>query len=261
MPKQFLRTILVIGDNPDEIIKKYDANNITGKHLFLKRSNAAEHKKNRLLLMKGSLNNFNLNDLQKEMLHNEIEDIEDMSEIEYFMSVTEGCTYDENTGDAYKEFNPNAFYKSVRSPQKIFEEKGEESGFCNPFKLKEDYISYSAEKGEIDWSKNHLYNKHVYEIAWDLIVNGKKPRTEAEKTIQENMKNRRGYFNNFKDKDDYVSYSTSFWTYGVATKDKYEDIDELGLNGNDWIKNFYDKYIKNLSDDTLLTLYEVQIKD
>lgn len=257
---QLFKTILVIGDNPDEIINKYSADNVNGKQLYLRRNDAENHRQNKIKLLKESLNNnsSSLTEQQKSLTIDYINILSEMTDLDYFLDITEGCTYDENTGDAYKAFNPNAFYKSVRSPQKVFEEYAEESGFCNPFKLFDDYISYSAEKKDIDWSRNHLFNKHVYEITWDMVVNGMKPRNEAENTIYENMKNRKGYFKNFKDKDDFVNYSTSFWTYGIATEEKYEDADEIGIDMNSWIKNFYDNYIKNLPDNTLLTIYEVQ---
>lgn len=258
MAKQLFRTILVIGDNPDEIIQKYNADNVTGKQLFLKRKDAEKHRQNKIKLMMGNLNNPTLSEQQIELTREYIDILNDMSDLDYFLDITQGCIYDDNTGDAYKEYNPNAYYKCVRSPQKTFEETGEESGFCNPFKLKDNYVSYSAYKDDIDWSLNHLCNKHVYEITWDMIKNNRKPKTDAENTIYENMKNRKGYFENFKDKESYVSYCTSFWTYGVATKDKYEDADELNIPIDEWIKNYYNKYIKELSDDTLLTLYEVQ---
>lgn len=258
MAKQLFRTILVIGDNPDDIIKKYSADNITGNHLFMKRKDAENHRQSKIKLLKETLNKQSLTEQQKNLTKEYIDILSEMTDLEYFLDVTEGCTYDEDNGDAYKEGNPDAHYKSVRSPQKTLEETNEESGFCNPFKLYDNCIAYSAYKDEIDWNLNHLHNKHVYEITWDMIKEDKKPRTDAEHTIYENMKNRKGYFENFKDKKDYVSYCTSFWTYGVATEKEYNDADELGLSMNEWIKTFYDNYIKDLPEDTLLTLYEVQ---
>lgn len=254
--KQLFRTVLVVGDNPTEIIKKYSQNTKVEPYIFLKREDAGKHKEMRLKMLKASLNSDILSDNQIELTREVINIISEMTDLEYFIDVTADCEYyDDNTGDAYTTINPNAFYKNERSPQEVLEKSGEESGFCNPFKLYDDYISYSATKGEIDWSLNHLHNAHVYDIAWELIVNGKEPRTDAEKKIQENMKNRQGYFANFKDKNEYVSYCTSFWTYGIATNDEYQ---EVGKNNKEWISTFYDKYIKDLPDDTLLTIYEVQ---
>lgn len=261
MGKQLFRTVLVIGNNPDDIINKYSADTNVEKQLFMKRENAEQHRLNKIKFLEESVKLNNLKPSAVAFAKEYIEILKEMDELEYFLEVTEGCTYDDITGDAYKDYNPNAAYKSVRSPQKTLERIGEESGFCNPFILKEDYISYSCEKGEIDWSLNHLNKKHVYEIAWDMVVNGVEPRTEAEETIKKSMINRKAYFDNFKDKEDYVLYSTSFWTYGVATEEKYEDVDTFGGNVNDWIKNFYNKYIKDLPDNTLLTLYEVQSID
>lgn len=34
-----------------------------------------------------------------------------MDEFDYFLEITKGCTYDEETGDAYTTENPDAMYQ------------------------------------------------------------------------------------------------------------------------------------------------------
>lgn len=256
--KQQYRTILVIGDNPDDIIKKYSEDTKVDEHLFLKRKDALKHKENRIALLENSLNMDFLTEQQKEMTREYIEILKEMTELEYFLDVTQGCTYSDNNGDAYTNKNPNAYYKYERSPQSVFEKTGEESGFCNPFKLKDDYISYSALKSEIDWSLNHLYNQQVYKSAWELVVEDREPINENENIIKKNMKNRTKYFENFSSKEDYVLHSTAFWTYGIATESYYKEVGMDGIDDKEWVKTFYDKFIKDIPENTLLTIYEVQ---
>lgn len=256
--KQLFRTILVIGDNPDEIIEKYSEDYEIKPHIFLKRCEAEKHRENHIRLLSEMSNDNRISETRRTLIKDYIVSLQDMTELDYFLDVTNGCTYDKDTYDAYTTKNNNAFYKNVRSPQKVFEKTGEESGFCNPFKLYDDFISYSAQKDEIDWHLNHLHNQDIYKAAWELVVDNREPISEDEKTIKDKMKNRIKYFENFKSKEEYILYSTAFWTYGIASADKYE---EIGMNNETdikWVCDFYDKYIKNLNGNTRLTLYEVQ---
>lgn len=255
--KQLFRTVLVIGDEPDEIIKKYSLNTKVEPYLLLKKADIAKYKSNKILLLKETIKSGILNEEQKKLTNEYIKAIEEMSDLDYYLSITENCEYDKN-GDAYSTNNPNAFYCNERSPQSIFEKTGQETGFCNPFKLKDDYISYSAEMSDIDWSLNHKNNEDIYRIAWRLVVNNEEPKNEKEELIKNNMKNRKSYFSNFANEEEYVIYNTSFWTYGVATENTYEEIGMYGIDNKTWIISYYDKYIKNLPQDTLLTIYEVQ---
>lgn len=257
--KQYYKTVLVVGDNPDDIIKKYSEDTLLeSSYLVAKRKDALKLKNNHINLLKKSLEEDILTNSQKKLTEDYISLIEETPELEYFLDSTEGCTYDSETGDAYSNKIPNAYYKYERSPQKIFEKTGEETGFCNPFKLKDDYISYSATKEEIEWELNHLYNQEVYEAAWELVVEDREPLNEKEKQIKDNMKNRKGYFQNFKNKQEYVLHSTAFWTYGIASESFYKEVGMDGINDKEWVSNFYDNFIKNLPNDTLLTIYEVQ---
>ncbi len=256
--RQLFRTILVIGDEPDKIIEKYSEEYKVEPHLFLKRSEAEKHRENHIRALSEMANDDRISDNKKDLIKEYIEYLREMTELDYFLEITNECTYDANTYDAYTTKNPNSFYKNVRSPQKVFEKSGEESGFCNPFKLYDDFISYSAQKNEIDWNLNHLHNQEIYKSAWELVVDNREPINEQEKIIKDKMKNRIKYFENFKTKEEYVLYSTAFWTYGIASADKYE---EIGMNNETdikWVCDFYDKYIKNLDENTRLTLYEVQ---
>ena len=257
--KQIFRTVLVIGDNPDDIIKKYSLDTKVEPYVCFKKSKASERKNNKIQLLKGCLElvDLSLSNEQKALIDEELISLQEMSDLEFFLSSTEGCTYDKETGDAYTTVNPYGFYRNERTPQKVFEKTGDLSGFCNPFQLYDDYISYSAINNEIDWSLNHKHNANLYKRTWEIVVEGDKPKNKDEETIKKNMINRKKYFENFSNKEEYVDYSTSFWTYGVATEKTYNEVG-MHLDEKEWITKFYETYIKDLPSDTLLTLYEVQ---
>lgn len=265
MTDRLMFTVLVIGENHEEIIKKYSANNRTENELFLKYSDAEKFKNDRIDNDEYIIENSEKYGLSKEEIELRkkfVEILKTMSADEYFAEVTNGCEYDPVTHDAYYKYNPRAKYIDERCPQELLVMTGEETGFCTPFTLKEKdedgdgLISYCCRKGEVDWDRMHKYNQHVYEITWDMIVEGMEPRTDAERIIYERFVNRKSYFDNFKSKEEYVLYNTSFWSFAVATEDSCVLCSENDTIN--WIINYYDHYIKDLPDDTLITLYEVK---
>lgn len=252
------RTLLVIGDNHKEIAAKYsldtkvepyiryrfdDAETLHIKYLKVLES----------MIKKAQETNQKLADKYKEMY----EEYLAMDDFEYYQQLTYGCKYDEN-GDAWSTENPWAHYQYERCyDTRIKQDQRNEANFSNPFILKDGKKAYSALKGEIDWPKNHMYNTEIYQSAWDICVNGKEPVTDEEKLIKQNFSRRHDYFNNFKSVDEYIKHSCSFWTYGVATEDEYVSGDNE--DAIQWTTNFYDRFIKDLPDDTRLTIYEIKL--
>lgn len=262
MAKKSFGTVLVIGDNHEEIAKKYSLSTKVEPYVFMRRDEAETKQKAHLSLIESILNSkeIKLNNVEREAYKNQYLDIKDMSDFDYYLYITDGCRYDEENGDALSDKNPNAHYQYEKCYQKSLLKYGTEGEgtFSNPFKMKDGTMSYSARKGDIDWTLNHMHNTEIYEAAWDIVVNGLEPTTEQERIIKNNMSNRKEYFKNFKSKDEYVKHSCSFWCYGVATDEKYEDMDDYKTRNIRWIDDFYDNFIKDLPYDTLLTIYEVK---
>ena len=60
----------------------------------------------------------------------------------------------------------------------------------------------------------------------------------------------------FVTKENYVISNTAFWGYAfVSEKTGWMDADDAE-DQFAWMSTFYDLYIKNLDDDTLLTIFE-----
>ena len=264
--KSVMKTILVIsreGEDPDKIAEMYAAEREVEPHIFMLKNKARENvsieaDNIRTALLSRTVSEI-LSDAQKEYLYDRVRELFDMTADEYFKQVTRenDCTYDDE-GNAYTTKNPLASYQYPKCYQQRLEITGEEAQFSNPFKLKDGGIAYRAHFNDIDWSEMHNYNREIYEAAWELCVEGREPEDEQEKMIKEQMKNRTDYFFNFKNKEEYVDYSTMFFTFGIATKHAFISRNEMVESEIDYVRGFYDKYISKITDNPLLSIYEVR---
>lgn len=248
-------SVLVVGDNPKEIADKYSLSVKSEKHIKMKRSDAKKMLNRHIKVIKALLddNSVKLPESHKDYFKELYLSLKDMDDFDYFLEQTKGCIYDEETGDAYTFENPNAKYKMYNI---------ENLHFAEPFILKDGSSSFSAKKSEIDWDEMHMNRNKtkLCERVWDLIVENVEPMDEKEKEIVKNWSPRSQYFLNFSTKEEYVRHTCSFWHYGVASYDKYEEI-TYEISDKDWVSGFYDKYIKDLPEDTLLTVIEVRSMD
>ena len=266
MAKITYRTILVIGDNHEEIVKKYSADTKVKKYVKLKLADAEKEHKKYVKLLETILTDKRIPvsdsqyDIYKEMylLFNAMDDFE------YFRAITDGCEYDEKTGDALTDENPNAFYKYERCQQHRLDVTGDEGDFSDPFPLKDGTKAYSAHFNDIDWEQIHRNPKKMELNAkvGELVVNDDEPQNEEEKNIKKRLYQRIAYFeNNFKSKEEFVNHSSSLWYWGVATDQKYEEVN-YKISDMDWCVNFYDKYLRTLTKtNPLITIYEVHSLD
>lgn len=265
MAKITYRTILVIGDNPDEIVKKYSADTKLPKHVKVKFSDANKKRLEQLRFMEKLFENkfIYLTEEQYDYYKEMYLRFKKMDDVEFFKELTNGCEYDPETGDALTEENENAFYKYERCQQHRLEVTGEEGDFSDPFPLKNGGKSYSAHFDDIDWKKIHKnaakveLNKRV----WELVVEDDKPRNNDEEVIKNRMVNRYGYFGNFKTKEEFVEHSTSLWYWGVATDKWYKEVN-YKVSDYNWITRFYNRFIRDLKKtNPLITIYEVHSLD
>lgn len=252
------RTLLVIGDNHEEIAAKYSLDTEVPKYLRYKFDDAEKLHKEHLKVIEAHIlaaqeTNHPMLDHFKDMY----EEYLAMDDFEFYQQLTYGCTYDED-GNAWSTENPDAHYQYQKCYDKrIRQDQRDEAPFSNPFILKNSMKVYSAKKGEIDWEKMHMANTGIYYAAWEVCVNDKEPETEEERLIKSNFSNRKDYFKNFKDADEYVQHSCAFWTYGVATADNYVCGEQS--TAIDWTTNFYKRFIENMDDSTQISIYEIKL--
>lgn len=258
MKKPSFGRLLVIGENPDQLCALYAEETKVEPYVSFKFEDREVLRQGQLKKLERILNSEAVKSSEElfSLYSNLYQDTLDMDGEEFYESITEGMTIDDKTGDAYTDENPNAKYKFAKCYDSILKKTGEEGPFSNPFILIDGTRAYIARNSEIDWSKNHMYNTEIYKAAWEVCVDGRKPKNETEELIQKNMQNRQQYFSNFKNADEYVRHSCCFWTNCIITEDGvYHGLEEE-VSDMVWVAGFYDRFIKPLPENALLTLYE-----
>ena len=166
-----------------------------------------------------------------------------LTDFEYYTSISSNCTFDKD-GNAISTANPQGKWSSCRIGRNL----------CIPLKLKNGTEVLQAKAGDVDWEKMHMVNVDIYTAAWQLFHKEREPQTAQEKQIYENIKNQKRYFEGFDCQEDYVNYCCSYWCYAYADDNKWEDADDH--KNYEWITTFYDRFVKKLKPDSLITIYE-----
>jgi len=139
------------------------------------------------------------------------------------------------------------------------------------YRKSESGYADSAMKGDIDWAKIHQ-SKKAYDKAirfWEMKVNGDKPTTKQEKTeLNWDMHKDEYYLDRYKTKENYARCQSNFAMWAVVKRGKWYEKGSMGMFGCadethdeavDWELNFYDHFIKDLPDDTVLTVVDCHI--
>ena len=240
-------SVIVIGDKPDEIILKYDLTEDTDKpYIIYNYSDVKKIRKERIKFYDEFLKNTNdpkiINGIKEQ-----ISNLKSMNDLEYYTYLGEVYSYDIDKNIISTE-NPNGKWITCEKGGKIF------SNYLKDFN---DNGIISAKKSEIDWGLINMREEKVnlHSRAWELCVDKIEPENDKDKNIIKNMKMYAPYFKNFKDKGEYIKMGCSFWSYGIVGSDGVW-IDMENRSEFDWIINFYDRFIKDLLPDTLITIYE-----
>ena len=237
---------IVAGENPEGNMEPYDMNKKTDTpYVVYKIEDAKNIREGYIDFYKALLKSGTLSEEEERSVEIELNEIKQQSDLDFFYDITSEYEYDFATGDAITMDNPNGKW--------ISKEIGKR--FSLPFILKNGKESFQARKKDIDWDRIHLNGRSIYEAAWDMVVDDKKPETPQEEEIYENMKNRLQYFLKFGNKENYVISSTAFWGFAFVNGEEWLELED-DMDQFEWMSNFYSKFIEPLSDDTLLTIYE-----
>lgn len=236
---------IVAGDNPDELMKPYDRREEEEPYVRYHYKDAAKIKEKYVELYEGILNSDE-ETIDKEELEDIVNDLKEMSVEEFYEELTEGLTIDDETGDAISTENRQGMFS--------YYELGK--WLSVPFLLKGGREVFQAKKSDINWDKIHLGGGDIYRKTWEMVMEDVEPSTDYEKTIYDNMKDKETYFKKFETKENYVVSNTAFWGYAfLSEKTGWVDASDTN-NQFVWMSEYYNMFIKNLPDDTLLTIYE-----
>lgn len=237
-------TLIVAGENPEEMVKKYDSNLKVEPYVAYEFKKASEYKRKYLEMYKSCLES--MPDDEKEYAQNIIKHIEKQSDIDFYIELTEDYDLDEETGDAISDKNKDGKYDICRLGKEL----------SMPLKDMMGKETFKERKSEIDWGAIHLNNQYVYNLVWEMCMEGRVPSNHSEEQLYEKMMNRKEYFSTFGNKDTYVTSNTAFWGYAfLSDKTGWVELDK-NTDQNEWVGKFYERFIKKLPDDTLISVWE-----
>lgn len=239
-------SVLVIGDDPDKQITKFDMNIDTSEpYILYSYDDINKLRVQRIKFYEGLYSNADSTQ-DRLIIDRKIKELNLMSDIEYYSELGEFYGFDENNNIVSNE-NPNGKWITCDRGGKIFSD----------YIKNRNGVSVTSEiKRNIKWDLLHLNEFEVlkYKRTWELCVDKKEPYTEVDERILSNMSKYKDYFKRFKDQDDYIKQSCSFWCYAVVKDDVWEDMEDK--DQGEWISNFYNRYLKDLNENKLITIYE-----
>ena len=157
-------SLMVVGEQPNELVKKYDKASKIEPYVKYKYLNAKKYQDNAIKVLTKLLENKDVVGLQptmKESLEKRLETLQMLTPFEYYRELTDGMYYNED-GDALCDDNPNGKYNTCKIGR----------NFAPPLKLKDGTESYQALAKNVDWEAMNGLNKGIYEAAWELVVEG-----------------------------------------------------------------------------------------
>jgi len=236
---------IVAGDNPSELMGRYDRNRKVTPYVVYQYSDAEKLRQEYIKSYQKMLDSIS-NEYDEEYIKDTIMDLTEMTSDDFYYDITEGLNIDPDNGNAMSDVNKDGKFTYYNIGKM----------FSMPFLTKDGREVFQAKKGDIDWDKIHLSNSYIYERAWDMVMGDSKPENDYEQKIYDNMHDKVAYFQKFENKDNYVISNTAFWGYAfVSDKTGWKEATEVD-DQFVWMANYYNVFIQNLSDNTLLTIYE-----
>lgn len=137
-------------------------------------------------------------------------------------------------------------------------------------KVINDNRTDQASKGGIDWEGMIDGDKFDKALRfWELYVDGEEPKNEEEKEMIKHVFYKKQYFIEFYgDKVTYAKSETDFSTFAVLKDGEWFEKGEMGWFGmssesgeesKKWDDEFFELFIKDLSDKALLTVVDCHI--
>ena len=290
--------VLVIGDNVEEQLTKYDENIVMEKYVkHTKEQLIAEEKKSiedyknttyadyladPVKYAENVSNEKHLNYLKEDFPKKLV-----MTDEEIYQYATKWYEPEEigPNGEVYSTHNPDSkwdwYEVGGRFAGQITVKDGveiENPNFSWGWRDedKETIISSghktdSAYVKDIDFIKMHRTEKDYKKSLryWELIVEGAKPKNkEEEEMVKFNWYKPEFYLERYKDKETYAKCSSSFSMWAVVKDGVWYEKGNMGWwamssetndEAVDWEMNFFDRFIKDLPEDTLLTVVDCHI--
>lgn len=288
--------VLVIGENIKEQLAKFDENLETERYVEYTKEELIKKGRKRIEDYKNNYYVSYLNDPVK--YENECKNEDHMKYLIYEFPLKlkwtdeevyiDGIEYEEAEnigpdGEIYSTRNPNSkwdwytiggrYRDRLALKNSLVGVKGDtlEKYVGSLYRESKEGYCDSALKKDIDWSKSHQI-KEEYDSAirfWEIKIEGSEPITDEEKEdVKFDWYKPEYYTDKYKTKEVYATCMSNFTMWSIVIDGKWYEkgemgwfgvSDESGDEGLLWELNFYDKFIKDLSEDTLLTVVDCHI--
>lgn len=239
-------SVLVIGENPDELISKYDLmSDVETPYIIYHYSDKYKIRKNKIKIYEELLkSNLSLKD--QNSIKTKIEELKATTDDEYYNELSEKYYLDSDMNIIDTE-NPDGKWITCDKGGRVYSSYIKDLNGNNVV---------STTVGSVDWSSIHMNKDKVdiYNRTWDLCVEKIQPETDKDLNILKNMSKYGQYFTQFKNKEEYTIFSCSFFTNAVILNDKWYDMDSF--DNKIWVSQFYNNFILPLPDKTKITIYE-----
>lgn len=222
-------SVLVAGDVD---LTRYDATKKVEPYVVYKYEERAKIKKEAMRYYEEFINNLDSNasdSMLKSMLSVKLQDIQEMTDEEYFEIATKDMTYDKETGDALTTINPNGKYvKIVEAIEKYAMPLNGKSFQCKVSELPEKKISDDIiEK----------YSEH-----WDYLM-----------TCAPNIKN--DNIRTYGNKETFISVMSEPFFYNAFVSEETGWLEQGDGDQIQWVLNFKERFIDKLPKNTVLKVY------
>lgn len=225
---EIIYTVLVAGDID---LSKYDKNITVSPYVAYKFSERSKIREVALQtyneLYKKFTSNKDFNPTLSSLFLMKLQDIEEMSDEEYFEEITKDMKYNEN-GDAITEENPNGKFSELLEPCLL-----------TAVPLKDSY--FKCKVSELYPYKVNIFEQKKCEERWDDIMSG-----EYAPMIKESLISRYG------NKETYVKVMMEPMFYNAFVSESTGWLEQSDEDQIQWVINFRERFIKNLPEDTIL---------
>ena len=143
-------SVMVICNNPDEQMAKFNALLKVPHYLKYKIDDASELHKKAILTVENMINEIKDNPIVLEYLHNHLSEIKEMTDIEYFSFLTKNLEHD-SEGNAWDDSNPHGKWTSYNVGKENAIELIKNDGT----------VIMQCRKSDVDWTKIHLANQEI----------------------------------------------------------------------------------------------------
>ena len=219
-------TVLVAGNVN---LKDYDINKKVEPYVVYKYSDRKEIKESIINIYEKYIENIpKENSFLKEILSFKLQEIQEMTDEEYFEYATKDMKYDKKTGDALSTINPKGKYNLLSEADKE-----------NAMPLIGDSFQCKVKDLPIIVKNDEELEK----------------LSEHWKKMMENEDMKQKYIETYIDEETYISVMSEPFFYNAFVSEQTGWLEQGDENQIEWVLNFRRRFIENLSENTILKVY------